>query len=133
MTRTKDGYGQSLEELRYRFLDSVDPNNGKIVAILPAQLDPERPDPLDVDPLVPAPERLTLEDRLRPIDIEMTPINRARMADILGVLPRSSQGIYEAIRQGHSNPPGLNRIKALRDQLERDGKIVKREGVWYKV
>lgn len=127
MTRTKDRYGQSLDELRYRFLDSVD-DDGRLHAIIPSQLDPARPDPLDITPVVP---ELTLEQRVaaknKPIDVSLTPRNRARMADILGALPASSKGIYDALK---SSP---NRVKALRDQLERDGKVVCRDGVWYKV
>lgn len=130
LSRTKDRYGKSLERLRYRFLDSVDPDTGETVAIIAAELDPARPDPASVTPVIPDPadpETRPKRAKAEPIDVPLTPKNRARMTDLLGMLPLSSTGIYE--RLGGSR----TYVISLRNQLERDGKIVCREGVWHKV
>lgn len=119
LKRTKDRYGTSLDEIRFRFLDRADLTTGRTGAIIAAALADYQPDPDDLvreeEPEEDAPPP--------PVDMPIT----SQFADLLALLPASSEAIYKHL--GGSR----NRTVKIRNQLERHGAIVLKGREWHKV
>lgn len=120
MTRTKDRYGASFEKLRYRFVDRFD-MHGAPTAIVATAIGDHRPDPAD---LVPA--KVVVDMNAPPPPPEDIPVT-AKFADLLNCLPCSSAHIYKAVGGSRT------KVKQIRDQLERHGKIILKGTEWHKV
>lgn len=120
LTRTKDRYGLSFEELRYRFADRTTPD-GEITAIVPAALPAYRPDPDDM-----APDDVDPEEEKEPKGPVEIPWS-SKFDDLLACLPATSADVYRAVRASRTL------TLKIRYQLERQGKIVLKGKEWHKV
>jgi hypothetical protein len=110
MTRTKDRYGESFPELIYRLLDRRDEDDGQSDAIVPSRHYDHNvlPDDLAAQAAIPTPRPKPTGPRL---------FSHKHLARVLAALPATSEDMYK--RAGISRRD----TKAIRDQLELEGKI----------